>query len=591
MLWGYFTFADPTGAALSIHSRAQQNNKRRTLLGLTRPKSFNAILKSTRATRWVLLALTWVAFLSRTATLAGQSLWRDEVDAIRFSDWPLPELVTGLLRVGHNGPLFFLLLRPWRGLTGDSEFALRYPAALLGALAVPLGFVLARQLGYNRQAGLLLALLLATSPYLVWYGQEAKMYALLLVLVSLAFVAYLRALGYGPKIKNPQPLAGATPLSPSLAQLPSPGGRGAGGEGHLHRRGWLWWAVFVTATTLSFYTHILAPLMLPVYLAAALLLFDHLRVHRQGWLISMALLTLPYLPLAVWQAPLLLDGYHSGHPFYPLSQQISIILQLYSSGLVRFINSIGIVLYVFLFLGGLFLPAPKTGNRKPKTDSSPSVIGKRSTFNFQPVTLTPARLILAAWVLLPLLLVYLISLRVQVFEDRYLIYLGPPFYLLVVTGVLGVRRYSWYLAGLALGLILAINLMGIWQQQRQPIKADFRAAAAYLSTLPQPPSPIMGQMPYLQFTLDYYYKGDYTFVEGLWTNDDKTEAAVAAEMEARTAGLSDLWLVVSEEEVWDNRRLTRAWLDTHAQLVDRVSFMRVEVYHYRFQPGTREDRR
>jgi hypothetical protein len=80
-------------------------------------------------------------------------------------------------------------------------------------------------------------------------------------------------------------------------------------------------------------------------------------------------------------------------------------------------------------------------------------------------------------------------------------------------------------------------------------------------------------------------------VEGLWTNDDKTEAAVAAEMEARTAGLSDLWLVVSEEEVWDNRRLTRAWLDTHAQLVDRVSFMRVEVYHYRFQPGTREDRR
>lgn len=491
-----------------------------------------------------LLTITWVAFLLRTVNLAGQSLWRDEVDAIRFSSWSLPELIAGLFQEGHNGPLFFLLLRPWRSLTGDSESALRYPSALLGTLAVPLGFVLARQLGFSRRAGLLLSLLLATSPYLVWYGQEAKMYALLLVLVSLAFIAYLRAL-------TPSPV------------LPLRRGED---------KSWVWWVIFGVVTTLSFYTHILAPLMLVVYGLVALLHPTAWRRHWRGWLISMACLTLPYLPLAWWQTPLWLKGFQSGHPFYPLDKQTFILLQLYSSGLIRFTGLTAIILFVFLFLSGLFLTGPKTEDRRPKTFGV-------------------SRVILAGWVLIPPLSVYLISLRVAVFEDRYLIYIVPAFYLLAVLGISLVRQYSRLLAGLCLGLLLTINLLGIWQQQRQPIKADFRAVATYLNSQPHPPAPIMVQMPYLQFTLRYYYPGSYKILEGLWTNNGKSEAEVDTEMTALTADLSDLWLIVSEEEAWDKRYLTRTWLDAHAHLVDQAHFVRVDVYHYQFQPGVIETQR
>lgn len=483
--------------------------------------------------------------------LAGQSLWRDEVDAIRFSDWPWSQLLGGLFRAGHNGPLFFVLLRPWRSLTGDSEFALRYPAALFGTLAVPLGFVLARQLGFSRRTGLLLSLLLATSPYLVWYGQEAKMYALLLALVSLAFIAYLKALTDPPR------------------------------PGKTEMRG-VWWMIFVVATSLSFYTHILAPLMLSVYGVVALLNWPNLRQRWRGWLISMACLTLPYLPLAIWQAPLWLSGFQSGHPFYPLDKQISTLLQLYSSGLVRFIGLTAIILYVFLFLCGLFLPRPETSDtpiwgtgRRPRLSSS----------------LWLTRLALAAWVLLPPLIVFVISLRVAIFEDRYLIYIVPGFYLLTVLGLLRVRQYSRRLAGLCLGLLLAINLLGIWQQQRQPLKADFRAVANYLAGQAQPPSTIMIQLPYLQYTFDYYYRHNYTLLEGLWTNNGKSEAEVDAEMTALTANLTDLWLVVSEEDIWDNRHLTRAWLDSHTQLIDQAHFVRVDVYHYYFKPDRDEAQR
>ncbi len=426
------------------------------------------------------MTFTWVAFLLRTLNLAGQSLWRDEVDAIRFSSWSLSELVTGLFRVGHNGPLFFLLLRFWRNFAGQSEFGLRYPSALLGALAIPLGFVLARQLGLSRRVGLLLALLLATSPYLVWYGQEAKMYTLLLVLVFIAFMAYLKAL--------------------TSSTLPSREGQGEGA----------WWLIFVIATTLSFYTHILAPLMLPVYGLVALLQPAELCRHWRGWLISITCLTVPYLPLALWQAPLLWTGFQSGHPFYPLARQFGILLHLYSTGLLHFIVPIASILFMFLFLSGLFLPSRTTANqttadRRPPTAENNPITPHFSLFTFHFSLFPPptSRLILALWTLLPPLIVYLISLRIQVFEDRYLIYIVPGFYLIVILGLLAVRRYSRRLAGLCLGLILVINLMAVWQQQRQPIKANFRAAAAYLSSQPQPPSPINVQFPYLQNTLAY----------------------------------------------------------------------------------------
>ena len=483
------------------------------------------ILRSSKATHRLLLSLTGVAFLLRIATLSSQSLWRDEVDAIRFSSWPLRALLTGLFQTGHNGPLYFLLLRSWRNLTGDSEFALRFPSAVFGTLMVPLGYVLARQMGFSRRSGLLVSLLLATSPYLIWYGQEAKMYAILLVVVTVAMIAYLRALADG------------------------------------ERR---WWVVFVLATSLSFYLHILSPLMLGVYGVVALIRWADVRRHWRAWTISMACLTLPYLPLVIWQLPVLMRGGNLGHPFYPLRREINILLQLYSGGLIRSLGIMPILLFVFLFLCGLVIINPRA--------TSEGVTWSR-------------RLVLAGWTLIPPLAVYIVSLRVPVFEDRYLIYITPAFYLVVVLGIVLIRYHSRRLAALCLGLVLAVNLIGIWQQQRQPIKADFRAAAEYLIEQPRRPAVIMFQMPYLQYTFGYYYPYKYQLIEGLWTNDGKTEQVVATNMRRLTANLSELWLVVSEEEQWDRRRMVRTWLDENAALVEETHFTRVDVYRYQFSPG------
>jgi 4-amino-4-deoxy-L-arabinose transferase-like glycosyltransferase len=110
---------------------------------------------NSRPATWItLVTLSLAAFLLRTPQLDVQSLWRDEVDVIRLAVQPLPQLIRGMTQVGHNGPLYYLLMRGWLGLAGDSEFALRYFALCFGILSVPLIYQAGKLLAGQR-AGLL----------------------------------------------------------------------------------------------------------------------------------------------------------------------------------------------------------------------------------------------------------------------------------------------------------------------------------------------------------------------------------------------------------------------------------------------------
>ncbi len=499
-----------------------------------------------------LAGLFLLAFALRVYHLDYQSLWRDEVDALRFSDGSMLTLLGMMNRQGHNGPLYFVVLRGWRALTGDSAFALRYFSVIGGMLALALGYRVGRRLGFGPVGALSAVALMATSPYLVWYAQEAKMYTWLMALILLAVYACQQAFG------------AARPMR--------------------------WWLVFVAASSLSFYTHILSPLMLAVYSLWAAIQWRRLKLRWRAWALAMAALIAPYLPLVWWQAPLLFDGFNSGHPFYPFKQQLQLLLHFYNVGVLKTAYGPCVLgLGAAVALLGWFLPSLRMPWQR--------------------------RWQVGLWVLTPALLVYLISLRVPVFEDRYLIYIAPAYYFLLAMGVTAIRTRLRGAGAVLPAIFLAFNILGVWQQAGMPIKADFRAAARYITQAETRPAPLNGaggaaallpaggafklylpvvergrpavavmlQMPYLRYTFDYYYSGPYRALDGLWTNDGRTAESVAAEMAAVTGGLSELWLVVSEENQWDNRHLTRSWLDSYAQVADEAHFSGVDVYRYQFR--------
>ena len=89
-------------------------------------------------------------------------------------------------------PLYYVLAWVWSEVFGTSEWGVRSFTVLVGVATIPVVFLIGRRLGGVR-AGLVLALLAAVSPQLVWHAQDARSYALVVLLSACSVLAFLRA--------------------------------------------------------------------------------------------------------------------------------------------------------------------------------------------------------------------------------------------------------------------------------------------------------------------------------------------------------------------------------------------------------------
>ena len=92
----------------------------------------------------------------------------------------------------HPPGYFTVLWATVRGF-GDSELALRLPSLVAATALVPMLFVAGRAM-YDRETGLVAATFGAVAPIIVWYSQEARMYAQLMLLAVVAIWALYQAL-------------------------------------------------------------------------------------------------------------------------------------------------------------------------------------------------------------------------------------------------------------------------------------------------------------------------------------------------------------------------------------------------------------
>ncbi len=94
-------------------------------------------------------------------------------------------------------PLYFWLLHSVIRVAGSSEWALRLLSAFAGTATIPVVWLLIRNVTQRPRIADTAALLLASNPLHVWYSQEARPYALLVLLGSTALLCLVRALDRG----------------------------------------------------------------------------------------------------------------------------------------------------------------------------------------------------------------------------------------------------------------------------------------------------------------------------------------------------------------------------------------------------------
>lgn len=184
----------------------------------------------------------------------------DELASLYFADHPLADLWGPWLRRETNPPLFYSLLRLWRGLVPESAMWLRaLPVALSLAHLALAGHIARRQ--WHAPAAAVAILVLALSPSDIYQSAYLRGYVLARLAVAASFLGLLRA------------------------RAGTPGG----------------WPLFVSGAIVAIYSHTTMLLWPPVAAVALLLDAAIRREPLRPLLRPLAASALAILVLAAWE--------------------------------------------------------------------------------------------------------------------------------------------------------------------------------------------------------------------------------------------------------------------------------------------------
>jgi mannosyltransferase len=110
---------------------------------------------------------------------------------VRIAGLGFGDMVAALRNDGHPA-LYYLLLGWWMDLFGHSDVAVRALSAVASLATVPVLWAIGRR--RSETLAVIAALIGLSSPFLLRYGTEARMYALLTFFVALAWLAVERSL-------------------------------------------------------------------------------------------------------------------------------------------------------------------------------------------------------------------------------------------------------------------------------------------------------------------------------------------------------------------------------------------------------------
>ncbi|MEA2303366.1 MAG: mannosyltransferase [Solirubrobacteraceae bacterium] len=136
-----------------------------------------------------LSALLGLSLALRTTAIHAP-FWIDEGLSVGIASHPFTD-IPSVLRQDGSPPLYYLLLHLWIVVFGDGQGATHALSVAFALATVPIAWWGARSM-FSRRAGWCAAALAALNPFLTYYAQETRMYALVAVLGLLVAVLHLQ---------------------------------------------------------------------------------------------------------------------------------------------------------------------------------------------------------------------------------------------------------------------------------------------------------------------------------------------------------------------------------------------------------------
>ncbi|MFC5973904.1 glycosyltransferase family 39 protein [Halomarina salina] len=491
--------------------------------------------------RHALLGIVLVGAAVRLYGLGVESLWTDELITLEFvRRYSTVELLVEVPLNQPHLPLYYVLLDLWIGVFGTSATALRLLSALFSILAIPLLYLLGRDL-FDGTAGLVAALVFALAQFHVYHAQEVRMYSLVALLTAASLWLFVRLFEDGAM-------------------------RGTA-------------AAYVLATLALLLTHPFAALV--VFAEAAYVVF---RVATGQWVprsltVGTALAGVGLVPVAAMALHRVGLGGATSTPFPYIPQPTptivaEVVLQFFAQTSILLATLfVGVLVVGTLTLGLTDGCVSKSVSRSPR--ATVRGLRERVSLSSEPGVELLVVLLLATFVL-PIVVSFVLF---PVFWPRYVLPASLGLYLLVGRGVSRIQRPPLRL------MLVALLLVGLVPVTAYDLTTDtheqWDEATAHIEEEASPGALVIVADQITERGVEHYRTRSDIEVEGVVVAGSGTgrEPATDAEIRALMQGHDEVWLVLSHTDSSSDRRL-RNLVGAHRDQKAERNFLQIDVYHY-----------
>jgi uncharacterized membrane protein len=425
-------------------------------------------------------------------------------------------------------PLYHTLLHYWQVFFGNDIYTARLMSVVFFLATIPAVYLLGSYV-YKRRVGLFAALLVTISPFINWYGSEARMYSMLAFFTVIHQFAFIKLFREG---------------KPSH---------------------WVW---FTVTAILGIYTHYFFAFVLLTE-AIFFLMYSKKFAPKKAlrkFVISAAVVVGSLLPWLYYVYTL-----GSASNTKPnLSEPTSIdLFNTYAQFIFGFqsdtFNTVIISLWPIIVLLAFF------GLQKTNK------VSKETIF-----------FITAA--VAPVIVAFIISVTVRPFyQSRYLIVALPALFIFISWAIsIYPKKISIILRSL---LVLAISGLFIVQivNRDTPVKEDYQQAVGYLNEKATSQDVIVLSAPFTIYPTEYYYEGGAKVTtQPIWNRFEQGSvpafdpSKLENEVEKNTGSYQTAWLMLSYDQGYNDK--IKKYYDTHfTQLTKKEFSKNLWVYSYKIR--------
>jgi len=481
---------------------------------------------------FLLVAIILLGFILRLYRLDTVPFRGDEAFSVqRWAAAPLPISLTEIAAIEPHPPLTYILFRLWGRIFGThQEFSLRMLPVLFNLIGIPTVYGLGKRLSGSILVGLLAALLWAVHPFQIWHAQDFRNYAIWSGLSPLTFWFGLRTV-------------------------------------RLRRSAdWAFYFSAALIASLIFYNELITIGVIGLY--GWLTCWKHPRFVIRWTLLNTLIIGIVFFAFVILQGDLISSGSYGGTTGgFALSQYWRRFIPVLNFG-----DTLAITLQqqfdphvngwpVILVVTGMTWLIIWQNNRS-------------------------AALFLVLLGLVPLLMLGLISTRLNIFRPRYVMLAAPAYTIMLSYALLLLwRNHPRYrsMALAALGLWLFTTGISLNNYYHNPAFAkapDWPALADYLANNTQANEVV------IQTGIDpgfgYYFErqGPSTDEFALPIEPDQSEAEIISELAQTSAQYNALWIVGQTFPDWPNAGVVEDWALENLQLVRQTHIADLPVRQF-----------